>query len=325
MTVSSIGSAPGSGILWVTSETNGTFPAPGILHALDASNVSTELWNSTMNSARDTLGDYSKFANPTVVNGKVYVPTDARQVVEYGILPVAGISAVVNAASFSSLTVAPGELVSIFGNNIGPSTPQQLTLNAQGNVETSLGGVSVSFDGIPAPMLFASANQINVVVPFGVSANSGTRVQVNSPGSQTYSASLAVGTAQPAVFTTTASGSGHGAILNSDLSVNSASHPAARGSAISIYATGTGLLDRQVPDGSLISANNLPVSQATGSVTIGGQPAKVTYQGGAPGLVAGVMQINAEIPAGISTGAAVPVTISAAGTASLNTVTVAVQ
>jgi len=322
MTVSSNGSAPGSGILWVTSETGGTFPTPGVLHALDATNVSHELWNSAMNSARDTMGDFTKFANPTVANGKVYVPTDARQVVAYGVLPVSGITAVVNAASFSSLTVAPGELITIFGNAIGPSSPQQLVLTAAGNVATSLGGVTVSFDGVAAPLLYAAAGQINAVVPFSVGANPTTLLEVAAPGGQTFSLSLAVSAAAPAVFTT--SGSGQGAILNDDLSVNSAAHPAARGSAIAIYATGTGLLNPAVADGVVISASSLPVSQAAVSVTIGGQPATVIYQGAAPGLVAGVMQINAQIPAGI-TGAAVPVIVSAGGTAGLNTVTVAVQ
>jgi uncharacterized protein (TIGR03437 family) len=325
MTVSSNGFAPGSGILWVTAETGGSFPTPGTLHALDATNVSHELWNSAMNAARDAMGDFTKFANPTVANGKVYVPTDARQVVAYGVLPVPGITAAENAASFSSLTVAPGELITIFGNGIGPSTPQPLTLNAQGNVGTSLGGITVSFDGIAAPLLYTSAGQINAVVPFAVGANSTTLLQVDAPGGQMFSVSLPVSAAAPAVFTTTSSGSGQGAILNSDLSVNSAAHPAARGSAIAIYATGTGVLNRAVPDGTIIPAGNLPLSQAAVSVTIGGQAATVTYQGAAPGLVAGVMQINAQIPVGVAPGAAVPVIVSAGGTAGLNTVTVAVQ
>ena len=126
MTVSSNSFAPGSGILWLTSETGGSFPAPGFLHALDATDISHELWNSSMNSARDTLGNFTKFANPTVVNGKVYVPTDSQQIVVYGVLPVPGISAVVNAGSFSGMTVAPGELITIFGDSIGPLRPSSL-------------------------------------------------------------------------------------------------------------------------------------------------------------------------------------------------------
>jgi uncharacterized protein (TIGR03437 family) len=325
MAVSSNGFAAGSGILWVTAETGGSFPTPGILHALDATDVSHELWNSAMNSARDTLGNFTKFANPTVASGKVYVPTDSQQIVVYGVLPVPGITAVVNAASFSSLTAAPGELITIFGNGIGPSTAQQLTIDAEGKVATSLGGVTVSFDGIAAPLLYAAAGQINAVVPFAVGANSSTLIEVEAPGGRTFTVSLPVSAAAPAVFTTTASGSGQGAILNSDMSVNSAAHPAARGSAISIYATGTGALSPAVADGTVIAAGSLPMSQAAVSVTIGGQAATVTYQGAAPGLVAGVMQINVQIPAGVASGAAVPVIVSVGGAAGLNTVTMAIQ
>ena len=325
MTVSSNGFSGGSGIFWVTSETGGAFPTPGTLHALDAMDVSHELWNSDINNARDAMGNYTKFANPTVVNGKVYMPTDSQQITVYGLLPVPGIRAVVSAASFTSSTVAPGELISIFGSGIGPTPAQQLTLSADGKVTTSLGGVTVSFDGVAAPLLYAGASQINAVVPFSVAGKTTTVLQVNAPGNQTFSVSVPVSSVAPAAFSMTATGSGQGAVLNSDLSVNSASHPATRGSAISIYATGMGTIRPAVPDGTLIPSDTLPVSEAPISVTIGGQAAKVTYQGGAPGLVAGVTQVNAEIPTGITPGSAVAVVVSAGGVAGLNTVTVAVQ
>ena len=134
---------------------------------------------------------------------------------------------------------------------------------------------------------------------------------------------LPVSAAAPAIFV--ANVSGQGAILNSDLSVNAAGHPAARGSSISIFATGAGLLSPALADGTLVSAGNLPSSVATVSVTIGGQTATVSYHGGAPGLVAGVMQINATVPSGVTPGTAVPVTISVGGTAGLNSVTMAVN
>jgi len=80
-----------------------------------------------------------------------------------------------------------------------------------------------------------------------------------------------------------------------------------------------------VADGTIVSTTNLPLSAAPVSVTIGGQPATVGYQGAAPGLVAGVMQINAQVPASVTPGTAVPVTIGVGGTAGLNTVTMAVK
>jgi uncharacterized protein (TIGR03437 family) len=148
-------------------------------------------------------------------------------------------------------------------------------------------------------------------------------MQVSAPGGATFSATLPVSAAAPAIFVIGASG--QGAILNGDLSVNSPAHPAARGSSITIYATGAGLLSPPVADGTIVSATNLPLSVASISVTIGGQPATVGYQGAAPGLVAGVMQIDAQVPAGVTPGAAVPVTMSVAGTSGLNTVTMAVN
>jgi uncharacterized protein (TIGR03437 family) len=160
-------------------------------------------------------------------------------------------------------------------------------------------------------------------VPFEVAGKSTTLASITVPGGGTFSVTLPVSTAAPAIFVTSASG--QGAILNGDLSVNSAANPAARGSSISIYATGTGLLSPAVPDGIIVSAANLPLSVAPVSVTIGGQAATVSYQGAAPGLIAGVMQINAQVPAGVSPGTAVPVTISVGGIAGLNTVTVAVK
>jgi len=323
MTVSSNAFVPGSGIFWATSVSGSHWPRPGTLHAFDAMNVGQELWNSDMQGSRDTLGNFTKFANPTVANGKVYVPTDSDQVVTYGLLPVPGITAVVSAASFTSSAIAPGELIAIFGNSIGPSTPLGLALDPSGKVATTLGGLTVTFDGNPAPLLYASAGQINAVVPFAVAGQSTTLMQVSQAGGATFTATLPVSTAAPATFVI--GPSAQGAILNGDLSVNSAAHPAARGSWIAIYATGTGLLNPSVADGTIVAATNLPRSVASISVTIGGQPAAVNYQGGAPGLVAGAMQINAQVPDDVTPGPAVPVTIQAGNVAGLNTVTVAVN
>ena len=84
--VSSNGSA--GGIVWATTPNAAAYarPAPGVLRAFDPLNL-TELWNSDQNAARDALGTFAKFSAPTVVNGRVYVPTFSNQVVVYGLLP----------------------------------------------------------------------------------------------------------------------------------------------------------------------------------------------------------------------------------------------
>jgi uncharacterized protein (TIGR03437 family) len=78
-------------------------------------------------------------------------------------------------------------------------------------------------------------------------------------------------------------------------------------------------------DGVVTSAVNLPLVAQPVKVRIGEQNAVVSYQGAAPGLVAGVSQINVQIPSNVTPGPAVPVTIAVGGTQSQNSVTVAVK
>jgi hypothetical protein len=87
-TVSANGAHAGTGIVWAAtsrSAKNGGL-TPGTLRAFLASNISQELYNSDSNAARDALGDFTKFAPPVVANGKVYVPTQSKAVVVYGLL-----------------------------------------------------------------------------------------------------------------------------------------------------------------------------------------------------------------------------------------------
>ena len=330
LTLSAFGSLSDSGILWATAADTSALPGPGTLHAFDAMDLTMELWNSDMQADRDAMGNFTKFANPTVANGKVFTPTDSREIVVYGLLPgVPGVNSVVNAASYASGAVAPGELVTIFGSNIGPASsasgdPTSATLS--NTLPTALGGMQVTFDGTAAPLLYASSGQINAVVPFEVVGQSSVQMTVTQASGPSYSATLPVVAANPSIFSANASGTGPGAILNNaDLSKNSPSNPAAIGSAVVLFATGTGVFKPAVADGVLVPSGNPPVIALNVTVTIGGQNAKVLYQGAAPTLVAGVSQINVQVPAGVTPGSAVPVTITVGGVASVNTVTMAVK
>ena len=84
LTISAHGSS--HGILWETTGDSTVPSVPGTLHAFDAMNLSSELWNSSENASEDSLGGFAKFANPTVANGKVYVATSSGAVVAYGLL-----------------------------------------------------------------------------------------------------------------------------------------------------------------------------------------------------------------------------------------------
>jgi uncharacterized protein (TIGR03437 family) len=136
---------------------------------------------------------------------------------------------------------------------------------------------------------------------------------------------LPIAAANPSIFSANSSGTGQGAILNADLSSNSPSNPAARGSEVVLYATGTGVLKPAEEDGVLAPSTNPPLISAPVTVSIGGQSATVMYQGAAPKLVAGVSEINVQVPAGVTPGPAVPVTITVGGVPSQNTVTMAVK
>jgi uncharacterized protein (TIGR03437 family) len=238
------------------------------------------------------------------------------------VLPAAG---VVNAASYASGGVAPGEIVSLFGTAIGPPTPANLQLTNPRLVANALQGVHVRFDGVPAPVLYASAGQINVVVPYEVAGETSTQVQVEYLGIESPPITLPVAAAAPAIFTINASGSGQGAVLNaSNFSVNSAAIPVARGESVAIYATGAGVTNPAAVDGLVPATASYPPSGNV-TVTIGDVACPVSYVGAAPGFVSGLLQINAQVPQNVTPGANVPIQVAVGTATSQPGVTIAVK
>lgn len=112
----------------------------------------------------------------------------------------------------------------------------------------------------------------------------------------------------PAILTLDSSGVGPGAILNQDFSVNSPSNPAGRGSIMALFATGAGMMN-PVPIDGQVTGDNPPLADLPVSVEIGGSIAQVVYAGAAPGLVAGVLQVNCAVPLDIAPGESVPVNL----------------
>jgi outer membrane protein assembly factor BamB len=85
MAISADGSKPGSGILWETTGNRSDPKLPATLHAFDAGNLANEIWNSNMTGGADSVGMFAKFANPTVADGKVFVPTWSGTLTVYGL------------------------------------------------------------------------------------------------------------------------------------------------------------------------------------------------------------------------------------------------
>jgi uncharacterized protein (TIGR03437 family) len=244
--------------------------------------------------------------------------------------PLPPIAAVTNAASYISGPVSPGELVTIFGSGIGPATAAGAATDpATGKVATTIGGVQVLFNGIPAPMIYASGTQVSAVVPYEMASVANASVWISFAGqtSNTYQLSLAA--SAPGLFAQNASGSGPGAILNQDNTLNGPGHGAAKGSIVQVYLTGEGQTNPPGVTGTITSAS-LPPPQVTPALTlpievwINGQPAVYTYAGEAPGMVAGVMQLNVQIPANAPSGG-LSIAVSIGGNMSQNGITVTVQ
>jgi uncharacterized protein (TIGR03437 family) len=243
------------------------------------------------------------------------------------VLPPSGpplAASVVNAASQITGAVAPGEILTIFGQSIGPNTPAGFMLGSNGKAATNLGGAQVLFDNLPAPLLYASATQINAIVPYEVAGQVSTEMSVVWNGSVVTTSGLPVAPAAPAIFTMSSTGVGLGAVLNSDNSLNSPSNPAARGSIVQMFATGDGVTSPAGITGEITLTNNkqpvLPVS-----VTIGGFAASIVYATAAPDAVSGLFQVNAVVPPGVSPGPAVPLALKVGTASSPVGVIIAVQ
>lgn len=212
------------------------------------------------------------------------------------------LNAVANAASALDGPLSPGMIFIGYGTNLGPSTLTYGTVT-DGKLDTSLAGITVTFGGNPAPLIYVSSGQVAGFVPYEVQGTTSTQaiVATANTGQQSLPLSLQVQDAAPGIFSTDFSGHGQGAILNVDGSPNSAKNPAGKGSIIVIYATGEG---QTIPSGidGLIAGAAAPRPVLPVSVTIGGLPATVEYAGGAPQLAAGTLQVNARMSADVSSG-----------------------
>jgi uncharacterized protein (TIGR03437 family) len=258
-------------------------------------------------------------------SGNLYVADMANNAVR--LLQYAGnglaIGAVTNAASSASGPVAPGEVVVLYGSGLGPAQLTQSQLDpTSGLVGTNLAGPRVIFNGTPAPVLYTWATQIGVVAPYSI-AGSNVQVFVEYQGQTSAPVTVPVAAVAPALFTADGSGKGQAAASNQDGTINGAAHPAKAGSYISLWLTGAGQTNPTGVDG-MPGAAPLPRPAAPVAVTIGGTPAAVQYAGQAPSAVAGVVQINVQVPSGTQAGNAVPVVVQVGSVSTQSAVTVAV-
>jgi uncharacterized protein (TIGR03437 family) len=247
----------------------------------------------------------------------------AALTVNITVMPVVATGGIANAASFAAGSIAPGEIVSIFGSGLGPDTGVGPTVNSSNLVSTLNAGTQVMFGTFAAPILYASATQLNVVVPFEIAPGQSVPVTVTSNGQTSLPVTFTAVQSAPGIFIVGGTNSPtQAAVLNQDLSLNGAANPAAAGSVIVVYATGGGVLSAAVTDGELPSTL---INVENTTLTVGGQPATISFAGLAPGF-AGLLQINATLPSGLAAGPTVPIVLTIGdASSSAQTATIAVQ
>ena len=225
------------------------------------------------NDALHTLSQVQGSDFEAVDESSLMVQADSGQAGGGTAAPV--VNSVENAGSYQSGAVSPGEILSIFGSGFNADA-------------------KVSFDSTAAPILYAGAGQINLVAPYEIAGKTSTRLTVNVDGATSPPQTLAVAAAAPGIFI----------VLNQDYSINSASNPATQNSVLVLYATGEGQTNPPGVDGK-IAGDVQPKPLLPVSVAVGGKNAILQYAGAAPHFIAGALQINAQLPAGVASGASV--------------------
>ncbi|HTS66770.1 MAG TPA: hypothetical protein VMH28_32320 [Candidatus Acidoferrales bacterium] len=313
----------------VTTSPSGTWlsatPASGTTPATGTAQVTVSVNTTNLNP-----GNYSgtvTIAGTGGANGSTTVNVTLTVTA-----PLPTVSRVVNGASYQANAISPGEVITLFASDaqhpIGPATPVGLTLDSTGKVATTIGGVQVLINGFACPMIYASATQVSAVVPYEVAPLVAASVIVKFLGQSSNGVTVNIATTSPGIFTLNSSGTGPGAILNQNQSVNSPSNPESRGNTIVVYLTGEGQTSPAGVTGKVTTVASAPPLTPAPlllvAVTIGGQPANYVYAGEAPGIVSGVMQLNVVIPTTVSAGD-LPLVVSVGGVPSQTGVTVSVK
>jgi uncharacterized protein (TIGR03437 family) len=246
----------------------------------------------------DRLWTCGEMANPQPGMGEVLTLSTTGDPFGFGALRADQIA---NSAGGPAAPVAPGELVTIYAEQLGPAAGLGAQFDADGRLPVKLGETEVWFDGVPAPILFAGAFQINVQAPYSLQPGKTTSVQGFFYRIPSNRLTVDVVDAAPEVFNDFAT---HYAIsLNEDGSRNGPTNPANAGGIVVLFASGGG---QTSPAGITGAATRSPHPQITLPVTltVEGQPTEILFAGEVPGFV-GLVQVNARL-ARSSTPAAAP-------------------
>lgn len=301
-----------SGSSWLTvSPASGT-GAGTLTLGINTAGLSAQTYNGAV-----TVTASGAANSPQTISVSLTVSAAAPSVV---------VSAVVNSASWTGGTVAPGELVTIGGSLLGPSTGVSGGVDpSTGKLVTQLGGTTVTFNGVAAPLLYVSATQVNAIVPYEIAGCTQATLEVQFQANTSAGTSVPCASAAPGIFTFSASGTGQAAAANQDGTFNGPSSPAAKGSYVTLYFTGGGQTSPSGVTGSITGTSTLKWLAQTATVMVGGTAATVAFDGDAPTFVDGVLQLNIQLSQNTPSGTALPVVLTVGNVPSPMTATLAVQ
>jgi adhesin/invasin len=224
--------------------------------------------------------------------------------------------------------LAPGAVISIYGNRLAESTAQAQTIPLPPQlVDTQVYVAGGGAGLLNLPLYYVSQNQVNALIPYEVSVNTTLQLLVQRGNTYSVPVQINMARAEPAVFSTSGAPGAAGLIQVYPASGGqpyfaSASAPAHAGDTIVLYCTGLGAVSPGVGDGAA-PGQQLSNTVSAAQLTVGGQSAQVNFAGLTPGF-AGLYQVNGVVPAGTPTGANVPVRVAIDGQTS-PVVTLAIQ
>jgi uncharacterized protein (TIGR03437 family) len=213
-------------------------------------------------------------------------------------------------------SVAPGQLISLFGADLAPAAP----FTPPSGVAQSTARFGVSFNGIPAPILYSSAQQVNVQVPYAISGETTVQIQVvdnQNPLSLSETHTMGVVERQPTIFLSQAASTspfpgytvcggtmslGESAVaLNADGTVNDCTHPAVAGSVVTVFVNGLGPVTPALSTGAITQA---PLAELIPGVdTLDPRLAPImTTTTSVPGSISGLAQVQFQLPPALTAG-----------------------
>ncbi|MEO8372468.1 MAG: hypothetical protein ABI806_24995, partial [Candidatus Solibacter sp.] len=218
------------------------------------------------------------------------------------------ITAVVNAAD-GKLPVAPGGLISVYGQQMAPLNLATREIP----LPTAIAESCLTVNGVAVPMLFVSPQQINGQLPFNVDGNA--QMTLRTPGGISDNFNFGIQPAAPAIFRTGSAGpqTGLATITRADNGeLITPTNPVHQGDSITIWATGLGRTNPAIDSGMPAPSDPLPSAIIQPTLLLGGVALDVQYAGLVPGSV-GLYQINATVPRTVPLGLSIPLVIAQGG------------